>query len=157
MRYCSIITGGNVVQHRHTDQGLDNSYSVIVAFTDRNFTIYYTDGSHTVVELSLHAGDVLVFNTLVWHAGGVNDESSAAMFMYYDVDIGFDGTGYNAMCNPHHHWEMYEKSAIRHNEGQKQEICYAQSLFELPMRIFSLEHPPGSKVLHDTLEKQFTK
>ena len=157
MRYCSIITGGNVDQHRHTDQGLDTSYSVIVALADRNFTIYYTDGSHTVVELSLHAGDVLVFNTQVWHAGGVNDEPSAAMFMYYDVDIGFDGTGYNEMCNPHHHWPIHEEAAIKYNEGQKQEICHAQSLFELPMRIFSLAHPTGSKLLRDTLEKQFTQ
>ena len=44
-RYCSVITGGNVTQHRHTDQGLDSSYSVIVALTDINFTIYHTEGS----------------------------------------------------------------------------------------------------------------
>ena len=79
------------------------------------------------------------------------------MFMYYDIDPGFEGTGYNHMCNPHSHWEFWEGFAIRQNNGQKQEICYPHSLYELPMLIFSLEHPPGSKVLHDTLEKQFTQ
>ena len=79
------------------------------------------------------------------------------MFMYYDIDPGFEGTGYNHMCNPHSHWSYWEAFAIRQNNGQTQKICYPNSLAEVPMLIFSLEHPPGSKVLHDTLEKQFTQ
>ena len=156
-RYCSIITGGNVSQHRHTDQGLDSSYSVLVALTERKFTICHTDNTHREIEIALDAGDVLVFNTQVWHAGGVNEVESAAIFMYYDLEPGFEGAGYNYMANPHSHWDFWGDFAIRHNDGQEQEICYPHSLDDLPMRIFRLGHPIGTKVLHGALEKQFTQ
>ena len=48
-RWCSIITGGNKVQCRHNGEGIETSYSVIVALTQRNFTIWHTDGTHREV------------------------------------------------------------------------------------------------------------
>ena len=46
----------------------------------------------------LEAGNVLVFNTHVWHAGGVNEVDSAAMFLYYDkAHATAKGRGHNHM------------------------------------------------------------
>ena len=89
----------------------------------------------------LEAGDVLVFNTHVWHAGGVNDVLSAAMFMYYDQAPGVTGSGYNYMAKPHETWSQkdgWEEYAIDANKGDPQELFHAPSLDVLPMHIFRL-------------------
>ena len=87
----------------------------------------------------LEVGDVLVFNTNVWHAGAVNEEDSAAMFLYYDKEHAtVSGKGYNYMANPHSQWTQsggLEEYAVNRNQGDEQNLLRAKSLDELPMHI----------------------
>ena len=122
----------------------------------------YTDGTHRVETLELGVGDVLVFNTNVWHAGAVNEVESAAMFLYYDKEhpMSVMGKGYNNMANPHSQWTQsggWEEYAINHNQCDKQDLLRAKSLDELPMHIWRLSIGDNTKVLRAVLEKQFTK
>ena len=163
-RHCTIITGGNKDQRVHNDEGLDTSYSVIIALHHRKFTIWYTDGTHRVQTLELEVGDVLVFNTNVWHAGAVNEVASAAMFLYYDkvhpTQETVMGKGYNNMANPHSQWTQsggFEEYAVKRNAGDEQNLLCAMSLDELPMHIWRLSIGDNTKVLRALIEKQFTK
>ena len=92
MRGVFILKGGSSRQNIHNDAGVPGfSLSVLVALTNRRFTVCLKTGEMT---LDLKPGDVVIFNTNVFHRGEANEAGSYAMFFFVglansDEDVGY--------------------------------------------------------------------
>ena len=66
----------------HRDHGHHHSVSLFVCLVARRVRFGRRGGED--FEVFMNAGDVLVFNGLVWHSGLANDSDSCVVFMYFD-------------------------------------------------------------------------
>ena len=98
LRGVYILKGGASVQNRHNDAGVPGtSLSILVALTDRRFTVCHTNGVGGGLTLDLKQGDVAIFNTHVYHRGEQNAIDSYAMFLFFDLTNSNEETGYTDM------------------------------------------------------------
>jgi hypothetical protein len=77
------ITGGSH-QFMHQDRGHYHSVSVFICITRRQVRFGQCGGPD--IFLWMEAGDVIMFNGLVWHSGLLNDADSCVVFMYFDYE-----------------------------------------------------------------------
>ena len=90
-----ILKGGSSRQNIHNDAGVPGfSLSVLVALTNRRFTVCLKTGEMT---LDLKPGDVVIFNTNVFHRGEANEAGSYAMFFFFDLANSDQDVGYKEM------------------------------------------------------------
>ena len=77
-----VIRGGSH-QWMHRDHGHSQSLSVFVCIRERRIRI----GRRGLEDMTItmQAGDVLMFNNLVWHSGLQNDAGSCVLFFYFDM------------------------------------------------------------------------
>ena len=162
IRTCTFFCGGSRQQLQHCDEGLDDSFSIIVALTYREIFIFFTDGrpimslTHNTnpipkhnpnrrpdpqQKIILNKGDVLIFNTLVTHAGTINDPSSTGLFIYIDRE--YDSKrkkGYNWMAADEQEWNeriLPEEIAKHEKRGDgTQVILHPLSMAEVPFVIY---------------------
>ena len=70
-------------QWPHQDAGMPESLSILIQLRNtRRFDVF--EGSETK-ELTLHPGDMLLFNRNVWHRGCANRHDSVCIFLYVDT------------------------------------------------------------------------
>ena len=77
------ITGG-AHQFMHQDRGHYHSVSVFICITRRKVRFGQFGGPDICVWME--AGDVIIFNGLVWHSGLLNETDSCVVFMYFDYE-----------------------------------------------------------------------
>ena len=83
---CSGVVGTTDGAHQfmHRDRGHYHSVSVFIYINRRQVRFVQFGGPDIYVWME--AGDVIMFNGLVWHSGLSNDTDSCVVFMYFDYE-----------------------------------------------------------------------
>ena len=83
---CRVVFGitGGAHQFMHQDRGHYHSVSIFICITRRQVWFGQFGGSDICVWME--AGDVILFNGLVWLSGLLNETDSCVVFMYFDYE-----------------------------------------------------------------------
>ena len=112
--------------------------SILVALTDRRFTVCHTNGEGGDLTLDLKQGDVVIFNTHVYHRGEQNAIDSYARFLFFDLTNSNEETGYTDMFlgpgddAPNDRTRFTWKEHCTHNKGRVEIIRPLGSVREIP-------------------------